>query len=153
MSYQPHRRGVHATVNGVTYPARYNSTKQKVFISLSAAENPDPTLFKWNETHSLWLAEVPAVDCDRVFRISPHARFYGHRCFVDIMNDDGTAEVVYADADADWAQRNGFEQRDRGTFRRVVPVTALYDYHEEQWDLLFDQWREQTFPRPTEDAR
>ncbi|WP_236790103.1 hypothetical protein [Amycolatopsis sp. GM8] len=144
MAYQPHRHGVHATINGRTYPARYNSGKRVAFISLAAPENPDPGLFTWQETHELWVAQVPAGECDRVFRISPYARFFGHRCYVDGLTGE-SAELIYAGTDQDWAQRNGFEQHDRGTFRRTVPSTELYDYHEEQWDLLFDDWRVQTF--------
>jgi hypothetical protein len=99
MTYQPHRQGVHVTVNGQT---------------------------------------------ERVFRVSPYARFFGHRCYVDGL-DRESAELIYADSDEDWAHRNGFQQHDRGTFRRTVPVTELYDYHEEQWDLLFEDWRSRTF--------
>jgi hypothetical protein len=144
MAYQPHRQGVHVTVDGRTYPARYNSGKRVAFISLDAPENPEPGLFSWHETHELWVAQVPADECERVFRVSPYARFFGHRCYVDGLTA-GTAELIYADADTDWAQRNGFEQHDRGTFRRRAAVTELYDYHEEQWDLLFDDWRANTF--------
>jgi hypothetical protein len=147
-TYRPHRQGVHATVNGVTYPARYNSSKQKVFMSLSGDGNPDPALFSWNELHGLWVAEVPAAECERVVSISPYARFHGHRCAVETLDPDGSAEIIYTDQDWSWAERNGFDQHDRGTYRRQATAAELYDYHEEQADLLFEQWRTANFEDP-----
>lgn len=153
MSYPSFTKpGVWAAVRGVDYPARYDPRGRMVYVSLGEDANPDPTLFTWNEEHRLWLSSFPETECERVVEIRTYAKLHGHRCEVDSIDRDGSADLVYADWNGAWAANNGFVQTDKGTFRKTVHVSELYDYHEEHLDLLFDGWREQNFPRPAEEA-
>lgn len=122
-----------------------SETNQVLFFS-RAPENPDPELYVWDEARKGWIAVLEASECDRVFRAGAFAMYRGYRCQVMDIFDDGTAEIRYDDWNGAWAvTAGGFEQREKYEYYKVVHVSELYDYHEEQYDLRFDQWREQDF--------
>lgn len=126
MSYQPHRAGVHATINGATYPARYHSAARTVAISSPDPVNPDPAVFDWDETRSLWFAELAVADCAAVVEVVPRARHLDRECYVDVLDESGRAEIVYADQDTDG--------------RHTVPAADLVDYREDRYDLSAAVW-------------
>jgi hypothetical protein len=141
MAYVVPRHGEFATIDGVEYPCAFLSGTNAVRLVSRAAENPDPELYQWNADWKVWLAELPAERCERVVAVNSYAKYQGHRCEVDAIGPDGSAELIYADWNGAWARNSGFDQTDPGTYRKSVPVSELYDFHEEHLDLLFDTWR------------
>jgi len=139
------RHGEFATIDGIEYPCAFLPDSGTVRLVSRDADNPNPELYQWDERWNVWLGELPAERCDRVVAINSFARDLGHRCEVDSIGPDGSAEVIYADWNGAWAANNGFTQTDPGTFRRTVPVSEVHDLHEEQLDLLFDRWRAEHF--------
>lgn len=139
-------------MNGREHKAVYSGRDDSVLIVEKTPENPDPTRYKWADYHRGWVARYPLADVDRVFEVHTYARYRGHRCEVRSFNDDGTANIQYADSNGGWALGMGFVQHDKYEYLKTVPAAELHDYHEEQRDLLFDRWRDRTFPRPPEGA-
>jgi hypothetical protein len=151
MTYPGFRSGTFAVVNGRERSCSYIFQTKTVTFFTRAAENPDPAIYTWYDRGKGWLAELPASQFDRVYAVSTFVSYYGYRCEVVEFKDDGTAELRYSDWNGAWAgMQGGFEQREKYEFYKVVPVSELYDYHEEQRDLVFDDWREQNFARPAE---
>lgn len=151
MAYLVARHGEFATIGGIEYPCAYLPKTNTVRLVSRAAENPNPELYRWNEQWKVWLGELPADRFERVVAVNSYARYQGHRCEVETVEPDGSAELIYADWNGAWARNNDFVQTDPGTYRKTVPVSELYDYHEEQVDLLFDGWRERNFARSAGD--
>ncbi|NUT53834.1 MAG: hypothetical protein HOV94_42075 [Saccharothrix sp.] len=135
-------------MDGREYKASYSGRDDTVLIVEKTPENPDPTRYKWVDYHRGWVARYPLADVDRVFEVHTYARYRGHRCEVRSVDDDGTLELQYAASNGGWALGMGFEQRDKYEYLKTVSAGELHDYHEEQRDLLFEQWRDRTFPRP-----
>lgn len=144
--------GQYARMNGREYRAAYDSNydADSIVIIQRTPENPDPSRYEWVDYHRGWVGEYPLSACDRVFSVYTYARYSGHRCEVLSFNDDGTAEIQYADWNGAWATASGFVQRNKYEYFKTVPVRELHDYHEKQRDLLFEQWRDSTFPKPEE---
>ena len=151
MSYPGFRSDTFVSYRGRERRGSYNFQTGRVVFFSRAPENPEPDLYAWDERRNGWIAYVDADDCDRVFSAAAFITYQGYRCQVMKMFDDGTAEILYNDWNGAWAVTGGgFEQRDKYEYYKIVPVSELYDYHEEQRDLVFDRWREQNFPRPAE---
>lgn len=151
MTYPGFRTGTFMSYRGLERGCSYRFPSNEVVLFSRAPENPDPDLYEWDESRKGWIAILDANMCDRVFAVNTFALYRGHRCEVTAMNDDGTAEILYADWNGAWAVAGGgFEQRDKYEYYKIVPVSELYDYHEEQLDQVIDRWREQNFPRPAE---
>ncbi|WP_053721273.1 hypothetical protein [Saccharothrix sp. NRRL B-16348] len=137
-------------MNGREYKAVYGRDSDSILIIEKTPENPDPSRYKWVDYHRGWVARYPISDVDRVFSVNTFARYRGHKCEVVSANDDGTMEIQYKDSDGGWAVAMGFVQHNKYEFLKTVPASELHDYHERQRDLLFEEWRERTFPRPPE---
>jgi hypothetical protein len=150
MTYPGYRSGTTVSYRGRERPATYRYQTGEVIFFSRAPENPDPELYEWDEQRQGWIALLNASDCDRVFSVNPFAWYLGNLCEVTAMNEDGTAELRYADWNGSWAVANGFEQRNKLEYYKVVPVNELYDYHEKQRDLVFDEWRTRNFARSAE---
>ena len=151
MTYPGFRSGEFAVVNGRERSCSYIFQTATVSFFTRAPENPDPAIYTWYERGQGWLAELPASQFDRVFAVDTLATYRGYRCRVMNLFEDGTAEILYDDWNGAWAgTAGGFEQREKYEYYKIVPMSELYDYHEEQRDLVFDSWREQNFPRPAE---
>ena len=150
MTYPGFRFGTVVTYGGHERAGgSFNSQTGKAIFFSRAPENPDPDLYEWDDSRKGWVAVLDAGDCERVFWAAAFVMYRGYRCQVMKMFEDGTAEILYNDWNGAWAQmQGGFEQREKYEFYKVVPVSELYDYHEEQRDLVFDEWREQSFTRP-----
>ena len=58
MVYHPREGATYVTVNGVTYNASYRFSDQTVIISIEDENNPDPSLFVWNEQYRRWVARL-----------------------------------------------------------------------------------------------
>jgi hypothetical protein len=152
MTYPGFRSGHHARANGREYEVEYDRNGDSLFVIDKSPENPDPSRYEWVDYHRGWVGEFPIGDFDRVFSVNTFARYKGHRCEVVSANDDGTMEVQYKDSDGGWAVAMGFVQHNKYEFLKTVPAAELHDYHENQRDLLFEAWRERTFPRPAEET-
>jgi hypothetical protein len=151
MTYPPFRFGTFVSYGGRERSGTYRPGSGEVIFFSREPENPDPRIYEWDDNRKGWIAILDARDCDRVFNVNTFALYRGHRCEVTAMNNDGAAEILYADWNGGWAVRaGGFEQRNKLEYYKVVPMNELYDYHEEQQDLVFDEWRERNFSRPPE---
>jgi hypothetical protein len=151
MTYPGFRVGTFATYRGRERSCAYRFQTNEVIFFSRSPENPDPDLYEWDDVRKGWIAVLNAGDCDRVFAVNTFVLYRGHRCEVTEMRDDGTAEILYADWNGAWAvSGGGFEQRNKYEYYKIVTMSELYDYHEEQRDELFDQWRERSFPRPAQ---
>lgn len=148
MSYPGFRTGYHVRLNGRDFKAAYTPGRDTAHIVVSAEENPDPSRFEWRPYYKGWVTEVPIGECERVFSVNTFCTYQGYRCEVVRFLDDGTAEIQYADWNGSWAGGpGGFVQHNKYEFLKTVPASELHDYHEEQLDQLFEDWRERTFPR------
>jgi len=151
MTYPAFRSGGHVTRNGRDFQGYYDARSGSVLVVIRQDENPDPSVYEWNDYRRGWVAEFPAGEFERIFAVNTFALYQGYRCEVTEMSDNGTAEILYADWNGAWAtSAGGFEQRNKYEYYKTVPVSELYDYHEEQLDLLFDEWRDNNFPKPAE---
>lgn len=150
MIYRGFRSGHHARANGREYKVAYDRNDDTLIVIDKSPENPDPSRYEWVDYHRGWVGEFPVSDFDRVFSVNTFARYRGHKCEVVSANDDGTMEIQYKDSDGGWAVAMGFVQHNKYEFLKTVPASELHDYHERQRDLLFEEWRERTFPRPPE---
>jgi hypothetical protein len=126
---------------------------QTVMIGSHATDNPDTTLFQWNDGWNAWTARVPATACERLYRATTVARYQGHRVSIESVDESGMARIQYADWNGAWAEENGFETIDKYEYAKTVHAGELYEVHEKQRDLLFRDWREATFARPAEPKR
>jgi hypothetical protein len=143
--YKPRLHGNFAVKDGVVRECAYLADQRIVRFVSRAEQNPDEELYVWHKQWNVWIAELPADQFDAIFSVNAFARYCGHRCHVDSIVDDGSAELIYADSNFDWATQHEFVQHDKGTFRRTAHISELYDFHEEYKDLLFAEWREQNF--------
>ncbi|MEU4742749.1 hypothetical protein AB0G02_20110 [Actinosynnema sp. NPDC023658] len=140
-------------MNGREYEAAYRNDSDTVVVIEKTPENPDPSRYQWVDYYRGWVGKYPLSDCDRVFAVNTFARYSGYRVEVVSVNDDGTVKIQYADWNGAWATTaGGFVEHNKYELFKTVPVRELHDYHEEQRDLLFQKWRERTFPRPAEET-
>jgi len=138
-----------AVLNGVTYGATLRSVAKTVELAHRGETPPPDDRFVYNERYSVWTLQVPMTECEQVYTASSRAFYAGHLCQVIAIGTDGNAQLYYLEGNRGEAERLGFEQVDPGTHAKTVPVRELHGYYEERRDLLFDGWREQTFPRET----
>lgn len=148
MTYTGVRSGVFAILDGREYGGRPVREDGSVLVKSSAAENPDPSRFQWNDRVREWHARVPATDLDRLYEVNAYAKYQGHRVNLTAISDSGMATAYFADGEKWWAEENGFEEIDKYVFVKEIPVWELRDVHEEQSDLLFRQWRQANFAEP-----
>lgn len=148
VSYPQVRSGTYAVIGGVARPGLYPANSDHVVLKSTDADNPEPTLFAWNDTHGVWSAKVPVEQCERIFSARWYGMWRGHRVAIDALAADASvASVTYADSSGAWAAENGFTHVDKYEYQREVPAAELVDVHEVQTDLLFEQWRTR-FPAP-----
>lgn len=154
MTYPTFRVGDHVLLNGRERQATYLRQDGVIVFFSRAKDNPDPGLYSWDERRKGWIARIPVDQVDRVFSVSTFALYRGQRCLVEGIDDDGVADILYADENGAWATSaaGGFATREKYEYVKRVPIADLYDYHEEQLDLLFEDWRKNTFAPPAEAA-
>lgn len=138
-----------AVLGGVTYGATLRGASRTVDLAHHGQDPPPDDRFTYDEQLSVWTLQVPMADCEQVYTASSRVYFQGHLCQVIAIDDDGTALLYYLEGNRGEAELLGFEQVDPGTHARTAPVRELHGYYEQRLDLLFDGWREQTFPRET----
>src|SRR5215211_355763 len=138
MRYSGIRAATFAVFRGREFESTAIDANGTVIISCDDPDNPDPSLFEWNDRWRQWAAEIPASNCERVYRANAYARYQGHRVNIMSVDESGTARVYYADYDGAWAEANGFEQVNKYEFEKSVPAAELYDVYESQDDLLFE---------------
>lgn len=148
MKYTGIRARSFAVVRGREFTSTALDQSGNVIISSEAPENPDPSLFAWNDDWREWTATIPAVDCERVYRANAYAKYQGHRVNIMRVDESGTARIYYSDENGAWAEENGFQQVNKYEFEKSVPAYELYDVYEMQDDLRFNRWRETAFERP-----
>ena len=119
-----------------------------VIIASYAPENPDPSLLQWNDDWNGWTAEIPATDCDRLYRVNTYAKYLGHRVRISSIDESGMARIEYADWNGAWAAESGWEAVDKYEYATTVAASELVGVHENQHDELFHRWRDANFPAP-----
>jgi hypothetical protein len=144
--------GTWAVLDGVTYRATPVSRDGTVELTRKGEEPPPNPRFRRDEEWNLWTLTLPPAECDELYSVASRVRYHGHVCQVIAIDADGKTLLYYLEGDRGVAESLGFEQTDPGTHSKIVDVHELYDYYEERRDLLFNTWRERTFPRP-EDRR
>lgn len=148
MAYTGLRNDVFASYRGREYTATPLFADGTLMIRSFAGENPDPELFEWNQYLDAWQARVPASNVDRLYQAVTYARYQGHLVQIDSVDESGQALAYLADGDGLWGAQNGFEQVDKYVRSKLVPSAELVDVYEKQEDMLFDRWRDATFPAP-----
>src|SRR5919198_664607 len=105
-----------------------------VIIASYASENPDPSLLQWNDDWNGWTATVPALDCERLYRVHTYAKYLGHRVLISAVDESGMARIEYADWNGAWAAENGWEPIDKYEYATTVAAGELVGVHEKQTD-------------------
>ncbi|OXM74415.1 MULTISPECIES: hypothetical protein [Amycolatopsis] len=144
MTYPLYRTGTIAVVDGVSYPVSYAAGENYVHFPQVSDARPAP--FPRQEL----AGAVPVEMCERVFSVQVYASYRDHRVMVDAAFDNGTARVLDAEWDNEWATINGFVQENSYEYYKTVDMRDLRDYAERQNDLLFTRWRAARFARPVE---
>lgn len=142
MTYPLYRSGIIAVVDGVSYPASYTTGENYVHFPQPSAARPAP--FPRQEL----AGAVPVEMCERVFSVQVYATYRKHRVMIDAAFENGTARVLEAEWDHEWATVNGFVQENSYEYYKTVDMRDLRDYAERQNDLLFTRWRAARFARP-----
>jgi hypothetical protein len=130
MGYPLYRRGTFAVLDGESYPVSYRAGADEVRFSDGGP--------------------APVQMCERVFSVQVYATYRGHGVLVDDVDFLGTAHIMEAEWDGDWATENGFVQANAYEYFKKVGLRELRNYYEKQSDLLFPRWRETRFARPVE---
>ncbi|TNC27437.1 hypothetical protein [Amycolatopsis alkalitolerans] len=133
MSYPLYRRGTFAVIDGKSCPVSYKVGEN--YVQLASGDSTEP---------------IPVDMCARVVSVQVYATYRGHGVLVDDMDEAGTARVMEAEWDGEWATVNGFLHENKYEYFKTVDVTDLRDYYEKQVDLLFGRWRSVHFSRPIE---
>lgn len=141
------RYGKFVEFDGVKYLQPAIMYTGQVTLSWQGDEPPNDGRFEYVEKWKEWQAVVQLKDCTLAYEVTSKAKYLGHECQVMSINDQGMAEVYYLGGDQRYAELDGFEQVDKGTFAKLVPLAELYDFREEHRDLLFELWREENFVR------
>lgn len=128
MSYPLYRRGTFAVLDGVSYPVSYPAGEQHVYLS-----DGEP---------------APVEICERLFSVQVYATYREHIVLVDDVDTIGTARIMEAEWDGEWATENGFVHENGYEYFKTVELRDLRNYYEKQTDLLFTRWRETHFARP-----
>jgi hypothetical protein len=144
------RLGTFVTIGGREYQAISDPVDGMVTIFATTPDNPDPRLFDKDAATGHWVGTVRTADCDAVMAVSTRASWNGERCAVMSITDDGEAVVYHLGDNRAKSVAHGFRMISPGTYARTVPVVELTNYHEYQADLLFDEWRDTTFPAPAD---
>ncbi|GAB3575737.1 hypothetical protein GCM10027445_38640 [Amycolatopsis endophytica] len=144
MTYPLYRTGTIAVVDGVSHAVSYAAGDNYVHFPQADGQRPTP------HPRGELAGAVPVEMCERVFSVQVYASYRDHRVMVDTAFDNGTARVLEAEWDHEWATVNGFVQENSYEYYKNVDLRDLREYAERQNDLLFTRWRAARFARPVE---
>jgi hypothetical protein len=142
------RNEIVATLDGLEFQAEAVAPDGTVTLFQKGGEPPPDPRFSYDKEWDLWEVTLPISACGSLVEIHAFARYRGIPCQVISVDDTGQAVLYYVGHAAYEAEKFGFEQTDPGTYSNAVDIGELFDYHEIHSDLLFDHWRQTTFPKP-----
>jgi hypothetical protein len=143
--------GTWAVLDGVTYMAGMCFRNRTVTLYHRGDQPPPDPRFAPDDEPGRWTLTVLPAECDELYSVTSRARYRGHVCQVMAIGD-GTALLYSLEGNRGEAESLGFQQVDPGTHAKDVDVHELVEYCDVRRDLLFDNWRQQNFPRPAEDG-
>jgi len=139
--YRRPRNMAMAAFAGSTYRSTGIRADGTVVLIVDSVDRPvDEGLVRHPQADT-WIRVVRADECDRVVEVTTYADYHRHRCFVEQINEDGTALLLIG------TESPGFSLVEEGIYQRQVHVNDLRNYHEIHRDLLFGYWLERRIER------
>jgi|SRR5215217_1705723 len=140
-----YRLGTFALIDRVAHQASYANGRETVVLHSWQSDNPDPGLYRWDERHSQWRAEIPVDRCERVYSVHIYGKYRDQRVLVEKVSAVGSAVIIYAGWDGAWATENAFLSQNSHEYYKTVPLSQVKETYEKHDDLLFSRWRSRTF--------